>query len=420
MGYELPYEIPFIIILNILHTVLLKKVMDSFLVLENQRQRMVKPFFALYYCATAAAYGVFHVSAAYGLCNAAGIFGLGCLYRAAWKKRLWLSFSFLCMDMGCLLTVYFACSGRIIGPEDAVWILLLLICVMFISRTADAAEEKESSFDTRQPLLLILIPALGNFAFGAIFYGVISMRLAAFLCLLIVAVNLCVFYLVHELERNYVRLREQDIYRQQTFAYRNQLEVIMESQSRIRALKHDMKNHLLAVQALAGASQPEKILEYLASMQEFMTNPSEHIFTGNEELDSLLNYKLKRARESLKAVETDIVLPEKLRLYSFDLNVVLGNLLDNAIAASERTQEQLLRLSMRLEKGVLFLRMVNSCEGIPDGVCNIRNMAEKSVEGHGIGLANVGRIVEKYHGEIDMSCDGHRMKTEVMLYMKTL
>ncbi len=414
------YEIIIILIVNILRTGLLKKVMDSFLVLESKTQKMMKPVLGLYYCATAVIYEIFHVSVVYGLCNAVGIFGIACLYHAAWKKRLWLSLSFWCMDMGCLLTVYFACSNRIAGPENAIWILLLLICVMLICRISDAAEEKESAFDTRQPLLLILIPALGGFAFGVILYGSVNRRAAAFLCILIVAVNLCVFYLYHELQRNYVQLREQDIYRQQTFAYQNQLEVILESQNRIRALKHDMKNHVLTLQALAKNSQSGEILEYLASMQEFMVNPSEYVYTGNEALDSLLNYKLQKAKESLKIVETDIVIPEQMKLYSFDLNVVVGNLLDNAIAASERTEEQLLKLSVRMDKGILLLHVVNSCDGISDGMCDIRKMAEKSAEGHGIGLANVRRIVEKYHGEMDMSCEKHRMNTEIMLYMKAL
>ncbi len=420
MAYKLPYEIPFILILNILHTVLLKKVMDSFLVPKSNNQKMAKPFFVLYYCATAVVYGIFHVSAVYGLCNAAGILGISCLYRAAWKKRLWLSLSFLCMDMGCLLTVYLACSGRIIGPENAVWILLLLICVMLISHISDSAEEKETSFDTKQMLLLIFIPALSNFAFYSMLYGDMHQGTAVFLCIVIVALNLCVFYLYHVLQGNYIQLREQDIYRQQTFAYQNQLEIILESQNRIRALKHDMKNHVLTLQALAKQSQSEELLEYLASMQEFMINPSEHVFTGNEALDSLLNYKLQRAKESLKTVETDIVIPEQMKLHSFDLNVIVGNLLDNAIAASERTEEKFLKLSMRMDKGILFLHMVNSCDGIPDGVCDIRKMSEKSVEGHGIGLANVRRIVEKYHGDMEMNCEADRMETDIMLYRKTL
>ncbi len=414
------YEWAIILIVNILRTGLLKKVMDSFLIVENKNQRMIKPAFIVYYFLTTIAYGIFHVSAAYELCNAAGVMGAACFYRAAWKKRLWISLSFLCMDMGCLLTVYFACSNKVVGPENAVWILLLLVCVMVISHIPGLAEEKETSFDRRQMLLLILIPALGIFAFCSMLYGDVERVTAVILCAVVVTLNLCVLYLDHALLQNYARLREQDIYKQQTLAYQNQLDVIMESQSRIRALKHDMKNHVLAIQALAKTSQPERILEYLASMQEFMVNPSEHIFTGNEGLDSLLNYKLKRAKQSLTTVETDIVLPEKMKLYSFDLNVILGNLLDNAIAASEQTEEKLLVLRMRMEKGILLLYMTNSCADIPDGICDVRKMAEKSVRGHGIGLANVGRIVEKYHGEMEMFCEANRMETDVMLYMNGL
>lgn len=418
--YDLSYEIIIILIINILHTGLLKKVMDSFLIVENKNQKMMKPVFVVYYFVTTVVYGFFHVSVVYELCNTAGVLGIACLYRAAWKKKLWIALSFLCMDMGCLLTVYFACSNKVSGPENAVWILLLLVCVMVISHITEPAQEKETSVDTKQMIFLIFIPLFGIAAFGSMAHGKVNKATAAFLCVVIVALNLCVFYLYHVLQRYYVQLREQDIYRQQTLAYQNQLEVIMQSQNRIRALKHDMKNHVLTLQALAKDSQSEELFEYLTSMQEFMTNPSEHVFTGNEALDSLLNYKLQKAKENLKTVETDIVIPEQVRLHSFDLNVVIGNLLDNAIAASEQTEEQFLKFSMRMEKGILFLHMVNSCDSITDGVCDIRKMSEKSAEGHGIGLANVRRIVEKYCGDMEMNCEANRMEMDIMLYIKKL
>ena len=137
-------------------------------------------------------------------------------------------------------------------------------------------------------------------------------------------------------------------------------------------------------------------------------------------MDSLLNFKLQRAQEELKKVETDIVLPDKMKLHSFDFNVIVGNLLDNAVAASRQTEEQFLKFVMRMEHGVLFLYMVNSCSGIPEGVCEIRKLTEKSAAGHGIGLANVRRIVEKYHGDMEMHCMDNHMETDIMLYMKNL
>lgn len=413
-------EIIIVLIVNILRAGLLKKVMDSFLAVEEKNQKMIKPVFVAYYFITTIAYGACHVSATYALCNAAGVLGIACFYRSAWRKKLWISISFLCMDIGCLLAVYFACSNRVSGPENAVWVFLLLICVMAISRTSDPDEEKETLLDTKPTILLLLILVLGMAAYVSMWSGNIGNGTAAFLCMVMVVLNMCVFYLYHVLQRNYVQLREQDIYRQQTLAYQNQLRVIMESQNRIRALKHDMKNHILTLRALAKDSQSRELFEYLASMQEFMVNPSEYVYTRNEALDSLLNYKLQKAKENLKIVESDILIPEQMKLHSFDLNVIVGNLLDNAIAASEQTEEQFLKLVIRMEKGVLFIYMINSCENFPNGVCDIRKMAERSVEGHGIGLTNVKRIVEKYDGDMEMNCKANQMETDIMLYINKM
>ena len=66
-------------------------------------------------------------------------------------------------------------------------------------------------------------------------------------------------------------------------------------------------------------------------------------------------------------VEARVSIPEKLILHTFDLNVVLGNLLDNAIEAAGRTEEKRLKVMIKLEKGVLFINIRNSCQGIADG-----------------------------------------------------
>ncbi len=122
-----------------------------------------------------------------------------------------------------------------------------------------------------------------------------------------------------------------------------------------------------------------------------MTNPQEYVKTGNDTVDSLLNYKIQKADEVLNVVETKISIPGQLRLRSFDLNVLLGNLLDNAIDASMRTEEKKLKLTTKEDK-------VN----------------------HGIGLKNVRRIVEKYHGEIEFLFENDTMETDVMMYVKEM
>ena len=420
MHYKIVYELTVVLIVGILHTALLKKVLDTFLPAGDKDRLMWKIVFAGYYLLTTAAYGVFHVSFPYEICNLAGIIGVTCFYCGAWEKKTWISMVWFCLDTGSGTAVSLACSEMVGMQQAAVSALLLLICVAVVCHIPDPRESMEKALDKKQMCLLSAIPMLSVTVFWGLMYGNIGRLTAVFVCVVVLALNLCVFYLYHILLENYVQLREQDIYKQQTIAYQNQFEIMKESQSRIRALKHDMKNHVLALEGLAKGSKLEKLMEYLDSMQEFMKNPSEHIYTGNEVLDSLLNYKLQRAKEELKKVETDIVLPEKMNLHSFDFNVIVGNLLDNAIAASVQTDGQLLKFSMRMENGVLLLHMINSCMGIPEGVCEIRRLSEKSYAGHGIGLTNVQRIVEKYHGDMEMHCKDNYMETEIMLYMKNL
>ena len=420
MCYNMGYELPMILIVGILHTALLKKVLDTFLPAGDKDRLMWKIVFAGYYLLTTVAYGVFHVSFSYEMCNLAGILGVACFYRSAWEKKIWISMVWFCLDTGSGTAVSLACSEMVGMQQAAVSALLLLVCVAVVCHIPDPRESREKALDKKQMCLLSAIPMLSVTVFWGLMYGNIGRLTAVFVCVVVLALNLCVFYLYHILLKNYVQLREQDIYKQQTIAYQNQFEIMKESQSRIRALKHDMKNHVLALKGLAKGSKPEKLMKYLDSMQEFMENPSEYIYTGNEALDSLLNYKLQRAKEVLKKVETDIVLPEKMNLHSFDFNVIVGNLLDNAIAASVQTDGQLLKFSMRMENGVLLLHMINSCMGIPEGVCEIRRLSEKSYAGHGIGLTNVQRIVEKYHGDMEMHCKDNYMETEIMLYMKNL
>lgn len=420
MCYKIGYELPAILIVGILRTALLKKVLDTFLPAEGKNRFLWKLVFAGYYLLTTAAYGVFHLTLFYEICNLTGIIGAACFYRGPWEKKIWIAMVYFCLDMGSGAAVSFAGSELIRMQEGAVSALLLLICAVVICYIPDPKESREKNLDKKQMFLLSAIPVLSVAVFCGMLYGSIGRWTAVLVCAAVLILNLCVFYLYHILLKNYVQLREQDIYKQQTAAYQNQFELMKESQSRIRALRHDMKNHVLALEGLARGSKPEKVIEYLDSMQEFMKNPSEHIYTGNEALDSLLNYKLQRAKEELKKVETDIVLPEKMNLRSFDFNVIVGNLLDNAIAASIQTDERFLKFSIRMENGVLLLYMINSCTGIPEGVCEMRRLSEKSSAGHGVGITSVRRIVEKYHGDMEMHCKDNRMETEIVLYMKNL
>lgn len=408
------------LIINILRVLLIGKMMELFLPTDEEDGRKIRAGFVFYYLLTTVLYGIFNISVLYGICNYLGIAGITLFYRSTWKKRFWVSLVIFSTDLACALAVYFAFSQEFIIHQQAIQTLLLLICATVISRIFRPSDSREMIFDKRQTCILIAIPAASVFILCVLLYGRYEGKAAMLICISILIINLSIFYLCHMMAENYRNLRENDIYRQQTYAYRNQLEVIMESQGRIRALKHDMKNHILALQVLLQKRDWEEADRYLGSMQDFMANPSEYITTGNEAVDSLLNYKLQRAKGLLDTVEARISIPEKLMLHSFDLNVVLGNLLDNAIEAACRTEERSLKAAVRLEKGILYINIRNSCQGIADGKVQHLETTKDDAPNHGIGLGNVRRIVEKYHGEMDLVCENGCMEADIIMYINEM
>ncbi|MFQ8980382.1 MAG: GHKL domain-containing protein [Waltera sp.] len=80
------------------------------------------------------------------------------------------------------------------------------------------------------------------------------------------------------------------------------------------------------------------------------------------------------------------------------MNILLGNLLENAIEAAERTENKYLNVSITLQKGILRIRIDNSFvtestsyKEERDG-SRILQTTKKRKELHGIGLKNVKKI----------------------------
>lgn len=394
--------------------------MDVFLSVDDIEEKSLKIGLGIYCLLTTTVYCLFGVSASYEICNCIGIMGLTCFYQELWKKRLWVSLVLFSLDLANSLIVFFIFGDIAKFQQPAIQALLMLICTTIISRISYSSEAKEIAFDRKQTLLLLVIPAMSVIVLSVLMLGEPSKMFAILISGYMLMINISVFYLYNILIENYIHLRDNDRYKQQTYAYQNQLEVIMESRNRVRALRHDMKNHILALQVLVQRKELEETSKYLDSMKNFMTNPEEYVKTGNDAVDSLLNYKIQKANEFLNVVETKISIPEQLRLRSFDLNVLLGNLLDNAIDASMQTEDKKLKITIKLDKGILFINICNSCQRIADGKSDFLETTKEDKVNHGIGLKNVRRIVKKYHGDIAFLYENASMETDVMMYVNEM
>lgn len=355
--------------------------------------------------------------------NLAGIFLLTLIYKGSLKKKALAAVLIYIMNCGCDTLAYFLFlnSNQDIPETQTFSIvtdLLLLICVIVAAGILGdkAKKELEKGF-----WVLVMIPVLSILMIVGI--GTLGLsKQGIMLCIGVgtLIINMVVLYLYNMLQEAHQNFYEKELLQQQIKVYSNQLETISQTQKKIRHVRHDMVHHIKELYGLAVADKKEELLAYLKEMEEAVVNPKEHVCTGNYKIDGILNYMLEKAENELKKVEVKVKIPEWLHMDTFDLVIIIGNLLDNAIEAARQTDDKYLSFKMTLEKGVLFIDVANSyC-----GVIKIRESkiltSKRDPGDHGFGLESVQEIVRKHDGVTDVTYGRDTFKARVMIYMKSV
>ena len=165
-------------------------------------------------------------------------------------------------------------------------------------------------------------------------------------------------------------------------------------------LRHDMKNHIIALSALSRNKEWEKIDSYLKNMEGIVLE-ADGDMTGNKAVDALLYQKRKRAEEENIKWECDVQMPKDYCINEFDLCVLFGNILDNALEACGRMQRgecRFINIQAKTVKKCFLLEVKNSMdrtEKCTDGFTHKGDSQE-----HGIGLLNVSDVVNRYNGAV--------------------
>jgi len=120
--------------------------------------------------------------------------------------------------------------------------------------------------------------------------------------------------------------------------------MMQESVRQVKAIRHDMKSHLAAIQGLSATCRAQPVTEYLGTLLGSMEETELYSDTGNIAFDSIINYKLKNAHAHNIKAQVCIKIPQALNVEFSDIAVILGNLLDNALDAATLAEEKKITL----------------------------------------------------------------------------
>ncbi len=219
------------------------------------------------------------------------------------------------------------------------------------------------------------------------------------------------------------------ILEKQIASMREQMEETERVYSDISRIKHDIKNTVSVITRLSKFNNGEEnneLKKYLAELSGDL-DKSEFLFkTGNTVADTLLNIKYHEAKRVISDTQIDasrLIFPKNLKILSYDIGVILGNALDNAIEACVKLKDSapeaktFIRLYSLQKGNVFILGAENSFDG------NLRLRGEgalpmtdkKDKNAHGMGLLNIKSTAEKYGGTMDFQVRDKAFVLSVMM-----
>lgn len=169
----------------------------------------------------------------------------------------------------------------------------------------------------------------------------------------------------------------------------------------LRLIRHDMRNHLMAIQAFVTEGKDQSAIDYIDQMMH-----SKALSSGKRWCkDSLLNTIIQRKDEICR--EQGILFSADIRSHStdyirpVDIVAIFGNLLDNAITAAGDCEDKYVDLDCRYdqEKRETLIQVINTSNQpivSGDGTHWLTTKQERDV--HGLGLKSVESSVSTYNG----------------------
>ncbi|MCL2718046.1 MAG: GHKL domain-containing protein [Lachnospiraceae bacterium] len=234
--------------------------------------------------------------------------------------------------------------------------------------------------------------------------------------------NLFILYLYDSISGMYEEKLNSALQSQEKDYYLSQSLLMQESVERMKAFKHDIRSHLTALKEYFLKSNPADATMYFDRLLGEIEVSEVYSETGNIAFDSIINYKLRNARQDNIQLDVSLFIPQVISIEVTDVVTILANLLDNALDAIAKVDEKILNLYIEFNKDSLFIRADNSFDGFvkySEGKIGEEKQitTSKNGAGHGYGLKNIKKAAEKYNGCVDISHTNKIFSVKIFLYI---
>ena len=180
---------------------------------------------------------------------------------------------------------------------------------------------------------------------------------------------------------------------------RDYYQKINEQYDALRIMKHDYKFHLNAALDMLRRGETEKSDAYLNGLKNQLEENELFVFCDNPVINSLVSDYAEKCKGLDIDFNAAFNIPENFNLSNYEMCIVLGNLLENAVEACQKlTANRQIKLIVKPQGEQLAVMVRNTYDGIvvKDGEKFISTKKNNEDRDYGLGLQSVMAVVDSY------------------------
>lgn len=211
--------------------------------------------------------------------------------------------------------------------------------------------------------------------------------------------NILIVFYAEQKEESLQRQHELELAEHHYIMQEHYYAQLHEEQNETRAMLHDINKYLQAMRALVNGANSDAATQVLREAQELYNGLISVVDVGNPVISIILTEYRTIFEEQEITFSYDVSVPNELGITAVEAYVILGNTLDNAIAAcvDQPTHKRYIDVQLRVFHDIIYYQIQNPY--IPE-----RSNPSKG-KNHGFGLQNVRRCVDKHKGEMVITKD---------------
>ncbi len=227
----------------------------------------------------------------------------------------------------------------------------------------------------------------------------------------LVMVILCALLLVNSTKNAHLE-REAEIQANLLKTQKEYYTMLLLKENATKAFRHDIKHHVYCLRKLCQEDKYEELKAYLQDLDGEVDKFLPKVDTGNQLITALVNNIFSKFPDV--NLEWRGKLPNEVRISSIDLCTIFSNLLTNAFEATCKCEIKQVEVKVKFLESTLMIVITNHIDHSPKKHKG-EFISDKTGEGHGFGLQNVKRCVEKNNGSYSVLEEKNTFTTKVIL-----